>query len=124
MCEGMAIRRLTILVFPEVHRTWTARGLEHDLAAEGRTIESAVDTLLKIVSAHIDYDRRHNREPLSAFAGAPALYWSAFTRGTPLQIPMNVDWLDGRLPAQIVAAVVPQHPAIRSLPLPQVAHIA
>ena len=120
----MAIRRLTILVFPEIHHTWTARGLEHDLAAEGRTIESAVDTLLKVVSAHIDYDRRHNREPLSAFAGAPPLYWSAFNRGTPLPIPMNVDWLEGRLPAQIVAAVVPQHPAIRSLPLPRVAHIA
>ena len=118
----MAIHRLTILVFPEVHHTWTARGLEHDLAAEGRTIESAVDTLLKVVSAHIDYDRRHNREPLSAFVGAPPLYWSAFTRGTPLSIPTHVDWLDGRLPSQIVAAVVPRHPAIRGLP--PVAHIA
>ena len=118
------LRRLTIVVFPEVHRTWTARGLEHDLAAEGRTIEAAIDTLLKIVSAHIDYDRRHNREPLSAFAAAPPVYWSAFTRGTPLPIPTNIDWLEGRLPAQIIAAVVLQHPAIRSSPPPLAVHIA
>ena len=64
----MAPPRLRILVFPETHGTWTARGLEHDLAAEGRTIEAAVDTLLKIARAHVAYDRRHNREPLSAFA--------------------------------------------------------
>ena len=83
----MAPPRLRILVFPETHGTWTARGLEHDLAAEGRTIEAAVDTLLKIARAHAAYDRRHNREPLSAFAPAPQLYWTAFTGATRLPAP-------------------------------------
>jgi hypothetical protein len=111
----MAPCRLRILVFPEPHGTWTARGLEHDLAAEGRTIESAVDTLVKIVRAHIAYDRRHNREPLSAFAAAPQLYWNGFTRATPLPIPLQLDWSENGLPAEIIAAVTSHHPAMRRL---------
>ena len=108
--------RLRILVFPETHGTWTARGLEHDLAAEGRTIEAAVDTLLRIARAHVAYDRRHNREPLSAFAPAPRLYWNAFTGATRLPAPAEVDWMENGGPMQVVAAVVSHHPGIRKLP--------
>jgi len=113
----MAACRLRILVFPETHRTWTARGLEHDLAAEGSTLESAVDTLLKIVRAHIAYDRRHDHKPLSAFAPAPQLYWDAFTCATRLPITMELDWSETGAPAQIVAAVASKHPAIHQFPL-------
>ena len=113
----MAACRLRILVFPETHRTWTARGLEHDLAAEGSTLESAVDTLLKMVRAHIAYDRRHDHKPLSAFAPAPQLYWDAFTRATRLPITMELDWSETGARAQIVAAVTSKHPAIHQFPL-------
>jgi hypothetical protein len=109
----MAPCRLRIVVFPETQRTWTARALEHDLAAQGRTIESAVDTLVKLIQAHVAYDRRHNRKPLSAFAAAPRLYWSAFNRADELPILMELDWQDSDIPARIVAAVLPDHPAIR-----------
>ena len=112
----MAPPRLRILVFPETHGTWTARGLEHDLAAEGRTIEAAVDTLLKIARAHAAYDRRHNREPLSAFAPAPQLYWTAFTGATRLPAPAEFEWPESGRPMQIVAAVASHHPAIRKFP--------
>lgn len=114
--------RLRILVFPETHRTWIARGLDYDLSAEGRTIEAAVDTLLRIVRAHIAFDLRHHREPLSAFASAPRAYWGAFARGTPLPVPIPLDWIDGGPPPQIIATVVTQHPAIR--PAPPVARTA
>lgn len=111
----MARCRLRILVFPETHRTWTARGLDHDLTAQGRTIEAAVDTLLKIARAHIAYDLRHNREPLSAFATAPPVYWTAFARGTRLPLPVQFDWSETGPPPQVVATVVSQNPAIRPL---------
>ena len=55
----MSIRRLSIVAFPESRLVSTARCLEHDLMASGRTTEGAVDALLKMVRAHIDYDRRH-----------------------------------------------------------------
>jgi hypothetical protein len=112
----MAASRLTILVFPEVHGQWTARGLEHDLAAEGRTVESALDTLLRVVSAHIEYDLRHNRRPLSAFATAPRLYWSAFKHGVPLSVPMRIGSSEGSPRLEITAAVISEHPAMRLSP--------
>jgi hypothetical protein len=108
--------RLTILVFPETHRTWTARALEHDLSAEGNTIEAAVDTLVKIACAQIAYDRRHSRIPLSAFAAAPRIYWSAFERATRLPIPVEFNWTEPGVPPRIVAAVLAKHPAIRQFP--------
>lgn len=105
--------RLRIIVFPETHRLWTARALEHDLAAQGRTMESALDSLAKLIQAHVSYDRRHNRKPLSAFAPAPRLYWSAFSRAAELPILIELDWQDVDLPIRIVAAVISDHPAIR-----------
>src|SRR5438477_209681 len=104
--------RLRILVFPETGHRWTARGLEHDLAADGSTLESAVDTLLKIVRAHIVYDRRHDHKPLSAFAPAPQLYWDAFTLATRLPITMELDWSETEARAQVVTAVASKHPAV------------
>lgn len=112
----MAHPRLRILVFPETYGTWTARGLEHDLSAEGRTIEAAVDTLLRIARAHVAYDLRHNREPLSAFTPAPQRYWQAFTGATRLPAPEEIDWMDNGRRIRIIAAVVSHHPAIRRLP--------
>jgi len=93
---------------------------EHDLAAQGRTMEAAVDTLVRLIQAHVAYDRRHNRRPLSAFAAAPRAYWSAFNRAAELPIQMELDWQDAEMPARIVAAMVPDHPALR----PFVARIA
>ena len=78
-------------------------------------MEAAVDTLVKIARAHIAYDCRHNREPLSAFAAAPRLYWNAFTHATPLPMPAGLDLPQSGIPTEIVAAVVAQHPGIRCL---------
>ena len=109
----MAPCLLRILVFPETHRTWIARGLEHDISAGGRTIESAVDTLVKIAMAHIAYDERHKRKPLSAFAAAPRLYWDAFTRATPFPFSVDIPAAGSGASAQIVASIADQNPAIR-----------
>jgi hypothetical protein len=105
--------RLRIVVYPETSRTWTARALEHDLAAEGRSIELAVDAVMKIALAHIAYDRRHDREPLSAFMAAPRLYWMAFLAGTPLPVAMDVPWTAHGAGGKIVAVLVQHHPAVR-----------
>jgi hypothetical protein len=101
--------RVRILVFEDLPGIWTARALEHDLLAEGRTIESAVHAVLRIIRAHIDYDRRHNRDPLSSFRAAPQFYWNAFTRATPLSW---ASCLAGALPigAEVVAALAMERP--------------
>jgi hypothetical protein len=111
----MAHPRFRLVVFPESRHKWIARGLDHDLAAEGRTMEAAVDTLLKIARAHISFDIRHKREPLSGFSAAPRAYWEAFARGTRLALPAQLDWEDGGRPPRIIAAMVTEHPAIRTI---------
>ena len=111
---GMPIRRLSIVAFPESRLVSTARCLEHDLMASGRTTEGAVDALLKIVRAHIDYDRRHARLPLSSFVPAPRLYWDAFRQGSRhWQFDMAADPQDTLGATQVDVSLVPQHPAIR-----------
>ena len=109
MDNQSTLLRIRILVFEDLPGIWTARALEHDLLAEGRTIDSAVHALLRIIRAHIDYDRRHNRDPLSSFRAAPQTYWNAFTRATPLGWASR---LAGALPigAQVVAAVAMERP--------------
>jgi hypothetical protein len=109
----MACSHLRIVVFPETRRTWTARALDHDLAAEGRTVEAALDTLLRIARAHVEFDLRHQREPLSAFASAPPAYWNAFTRGTNLMVSVPLDWVNGEAAPLITATLVTQHPGMR-----------
>jgi hypothetical protein len=101
--------RLRILVFEEPPGVWIARALEHDVLAEGHTIESAVQAILRVIRAHIEFDRRHNREPLSGFRAAPQVYWNAFSRAKPL------DWVSAvaqalPIPAEITAAVAEERP--------------
>ena len=103
--------RLKIIVFPDSLKAWTARSLEHDLAARGPTAEAAIDTLIKIAEAHIAFDTRHGRLPLSAFTSAPRLYWNAFAqaeKSTPVEVrrPEN----DGTL--HCVVRMVAEHPII------------
>jgi hypothetical protein len=114
----MTRSRLRIIVFPETGgKTWTARALEHDIAAQGGSLEAAVDTLLKIARAHIAYDKRHNRTPLSAFGTAPRLYWSAFHAARQLTSPTFLAAADPSMP-EVITAVVTQHPgAYQLLPI-------
>jgi hypothetical protein len=76
---------LSVLLVEDLPSLWTARGLEHDIVAEGRTSEKAIRGILGFVAAHIDFDRRHNRPPLSAFPPAPKRFWTTFERATPLE---------------------------------------
>ncbi|MCC7418104.1 MAG: hypothetical protein IT176_13280 [Acidobacteria bacterium] len=109
----MTLSRLSILVFPETIRTWTARALERDLSASGNSVETAIDTLLKVARAHIVYDLRHGREPLSAFGAAPQIYRNAFAGSMRVPIPMELSWDNSGAPIQILAATAERHPAIR-----------
>jgi hypothetical protein len=111
----MMIRRLSILTFQETRVHCTARCLEYDMAATGRSTESAVDALLKMVRAHIEFDRRHAHHPLSAFAPAPRIYWEAFRRGArqwDFEMSTGPAHTDD-MPMQVAVAFVPDHPAIR-----------
>lgn len=103
---------MRILVFEGMPGAWIARSLEHDLIAEGRTMDLATARLLGFLGAHIDFDRRHNREPLSAFAPAPQACWNAFARAAvvrpeSLPLSMAMPW-----PGMITVAVTGERPTL------------
>lgn len=103
--------QLQVLVFAETGKHWTARALEHDIAVQGRSIEGAIDALAKIVRAHVAFDVRHNRLPLSAFPPAPRLYWNAF-RAAARQSPVReLDYRDADGMPRIVMATSDHNPA-------------
>lgn len=81
------MNRLRLVLFQEAPGLWVARGLEHDLGAEARSIGAAVRAVLQLVEAHTAFDRRHAHTPLAAFAPAPQAYWNAFAGG--LEIPLE-----------------------------------
>lgn len=108
---GMVLSRLRVLVFPESIRWWTARSLEHDIAVSSKTAETALDSLIKIAQAHVAYDVRHGRLPLSAFAPAPRPYWSAFPAHATLRLELRHPD-EGGPTIHVVAARLTQHPII------------
>src|SRR4051812_19721022 len=79
--------RLRLVIFQEAPGLWVARGLEHDLGAEARSIGGAVRAVLQLVEAHTAFDIRHAHVPLSAFTAAPQVYWNAFASG--MEIPLE-----------------------------------
>src|SRR5262245_19806238 len=111
----MALPRLRVVVFPETTKAWTARSLEHDLAAVGRKAEAAIDPLVRVASAHIAFDIRHGRQPLSAFGAAPRPYWNAFAGASIRSKPMEVVKTEPQGPFSCMVSVTKENPAIRKV---------
>jgi hypothetical protein len=65
---------------------WTARGLEHDVVAEGRTIGGVLRAAIRFIEAQTAFDVRHGHVPLSMFPPAPQRYWNAYTAGTAVPL--------------------------------------
>ena len=105
------VRRLRVLVFEESPSTWVAQAVEYDIAAQGHTPENAVEQVLKVLQAHINFDRRHNREPLSCFQPAPGAYWKALAHSIPLEVFWKRNHPEPDVPTEIIASVAHQRPA-------------
>ena len=112
---------LRIVVFPETTKAWTARSLEHDLAAAGRTAEAAIDALVRIASAHIDYDLRHGHAPLSAFGAAPRAYWNAFAGASSNARPIEVTRAGASAALSCLVSMTSVNPALRPIATPLIA---
>jgi len=103
-----------ILVFEDLPGIWTARSLEHDIVAESRTIEMAIQAVVRIMRAHADFDRRHNRAPLSTFRAAPQMFWNAYRQGTPLEWASRLGLAFPGFTAQVSVAVATERPHARA----------
>lgn len=72
--------RLSVLLL-HCEGMWVAQCLEHDLAAQGRSIAAAKDALARTIAGQVIVDVEHNQEPLATFSAAPAEYWAKFKKG-------------------------------------------
>jgi hypothetical protein len=111
----MALPRLRIVVFPETPKAWTARSLEHDLAAVGRTKDAAIDALVRLACAHIAYDLRHGRKPLSAFCPAPNSYWQAYDGASIAGKSIEVLRVEPQGPFSCLVTEAHENPALKRL---------
>jgi hypothetical protein len=102
--------RLRLVIFQEAPGLWVARGLEHDLGAEARSIGGAVKAVLRLVEAHTAFDKRHAHRPLSAFSAAPQAYWNAFASG--LAIPLDQIGVSGPGEWEIHLAFAGRQPSV------------
>jgi hypothetical protein len=98
---------LHILVMQPLRGWWTARVLEHDIVAEGHTMAAAVATVMELARAHVDFDQRHGRAPLSSFKQAAPPYWEAFAQAIPLKSfgPLRLEMTNPRSVAISVAVM-------------------
>lgn len=101
-------QRLRIVIYQEQSGQWIGRGLEHDLQAEGCTIGEAVRSVLHFARAHVEFDQRHDHDPLSAFRPAPQAYWNAFTAGTA--VPLSQLGVSAMAGWEIAVAIAHRRP--------------
>ena len=110
----MTAKRLRVVIFQDAPGVWHARGLEHDLSAEGSTIGQAVRTLARMMQVHADYDVRHQHPPLVAFPASAQRYWNAFATGTAVPLGMlGVRPLAGWMFQAAFATRLPGEPRLR-----------
>ena len=82
----MTDRRVRFVIFLDAPGVWVVRGLEHDLTAEAQTIGQALRSITRFLVAHVEFDRHHQLDPLSAFPAAAQTYWNAYAAGTPIPL--------------------------------------
>ena len=77
--------RLTVSVLLlKEQETWVAQCLEHDVAAQGDSIDEALDNFGAVFTGHVMLDVREGREPLTDIPQAPKVYWDRYNKGSRL----------------------------------------
>ena len=112
--RGMSAQRLRLVIFQDAPGVWHARGLEHDLAAEGATIGQTVRTFARMFRVHAEYDQRHHHPALVAFPPSAQRFWNAFATGTVVPLAtLGVSAPEGWIFEAAFATRLPDEPRPR-----------
>ena len=95
---------LRIVYLPEGN-SWIAQCLEHDIAAQGKTLQEAEDAFRKTIVGQVILDLRKGREPLEGIKPAPRLYWRKFDEGVRLGVDPTIDLPTDVPPAYMVEKI-------------------
>ncbi|HTY11807.1 MAG TPA: hypothetical protein VMF88_12135 [Bacteroidota bacterium] len=70
---------LSVLLFQDKGTgNWIAQCLEHNIAAQGKNIQKAVEAFTKTFVGQVVLDVKYDRKPLEGIPKAPAMYWDKF----------------------------------------------
>jgi hypothetical protein len=93
---------IRVALYSDLASAWHAHALERDLEVSAPSAEVALDGLLKLLHAHILYDRR---APTAAPAApAPHPVWKRFASAAAVSAPLRVRGGDERAPFHVLVA--------------------
>jgi hypothetical protein len=94
--EHIAMEKLVKIrvLFIKENDTWVAQCLEHDIAAQGKTIEAVKTAFKKTVAGQCFLDIHHGGEPLAAIKSAPQYYFDKFETAEKLKYTFNINISD------------------------------
>ena len=84
---------------------WVAQCLEHDIAAQGKTLSEVEDAFRKTLVGQIILDLRKGREPLEDIKPAPSMYWRKFREGLRLGVDSNIELPSDIPPAYMIEGI-------------------
>ena len=79
---------LRVVLFRDGEQQWGAQALERDIAAHGPTRDAALAALRMALLAHVTFDRRQQRVPLSWLAPAPERLWRQGAENGTVSVPI------------------------------------
>jgi len=94
---------LSVLLFQQ-DKTWIAQCLEWDVAAQGKTLDDALNSFEKTFVGQIILDIEGGRNPLETTPQAPKEYWEKFDIAKKLEERKPFYLPEEMLPAYIIAA--------------------
>lgn len=76
-----------VLIQDRISRGFTAQVLQYDIAAQGKTIEEALEALMFTIGAEITYHEHKGKTPFELLGKAPDRYWGM--REQAIEIPVR-----------------------------------
>lgn len=75
---------LSILLFQN-NTTWIAQCLEYDIAAQGKTLDNALDSFERTFVGQLILDIERDKNPLENTPRTPREYWTKFEQARKLE---------------------------------------
>lgn len=87
------------VLFMREGEAWIAQCLEHDIAAQGKTLHEAEEIFGRTFVGQLMLDFRRGKEPLQGVRPAPRTYWQKFDEGIGLKVEPTIALPKGNVPA-------------------------
>lgn len=87
------------VLFIREGEAWVAQCLEHNIAAQGKTLHEAEATFGRTLVGQLLLDSRRGKQPLQGIKPAPSVYWRKFEEGIELKVEPTIDLPKSNPPA-------------------------